>query len=90
MADCLIDNEWRIDFNRQFGKVEADSWILLKNAMKEVSLNSDPDKVIWGLEKSGRFSVKSLYRHISFGGRIVSSTQKLWKSKLPLKVKIFI
>lgn len=55
-----------------------------------MSLNDDADKVFWGLEKSGIFSVKSLYRYISFGGRTFSQTQKLWKSKIPLKVKIFL
>lgn len=40
-------------------------------------------------EKSGQFCIKSLYRHISFGGVTNRKMQKLWSRKIPLKVKIF-
>lgn len=91
VAGCLVNDEWSIEFIRQFGQTEAESWDELKRELVGVSLvSSDSDKVKWCLESSGNFSVKSLYCHISFGGVSISRNMKLWKSKIPLKVKIFI
>lgn len=70
--------------------MERDAWSDLKTGLSGVELSRDKDKVIWCLERSGRFSVKSLYRFWSFGGVISSRNQKLWKSRIPLKVKVFV
>jgi hypothetical protein len=49
-----------------------------------------------GLGKSGFFSVKSMYNHLFSGGinlfsdEINDQNMKIWKSKVPLKVKIFL
>jgi len=51
--------------------------------------NDKPDGVIWKLEKSGLFSVRSVYKHMFRISEDVDSKQ-LWKAKIPLKVKIFM
>lgn len=67
VADSLENEEWKINFSRQFGKEEDDLWTNMKTVLKGVELNNDKDKVVCCLENSGKFSVKSLYRHWSLG-----------------------
>lgn len=31
-------------------------------------LNDEPDKVVWKLEKSGKFATRSVYKYTTFGG----------------------
>lgn len=75
----------------QLGQEEREAWTELKLDLNGVQLDiNSGDRVVWSLNKSGVFSVKSLYRFLSFGGVIHTRNQKIWKSKIPLKVKIFL
>lgn len=69
VAKSLVGDVWNINFNRSFGE-ETSQWENLKNAIMEVDLNDEMDKMIWCLEKSRVFLVRSLYRHIAFRGVI--------------------
>ena len=53
------------------------------------NLDSSPDRVVWSLEKSGRFSVKSLYEGLTKNECGVS-LKRNWKGKIPAKIKIFL
>jgi hypothetical protein len=46
--------------------------------------------VRWKLQKSGSFSLKSLYRFITFGGVVDIEAVDVWNTKLPLKIQILI
>ena len=46
--------------------------------------------MIWKLEKKGHYSTKSMYRFITFGGVIDRQTKKVWKNKMPLKLRVFV
>jgi hypothetical protein len=46
--------------------------------------------VVWGLTKNGKFSAKSLYRFLTSGGMPCRMAKKIWKCRLPLKIRIFI
>ena len=52
--------------------------------------NVDQDKVLWALEKSNSYTSKSMYIFFSCHGVVNIRLQKLWKSKLPLKLKVFM
>ncbi|OEL14069.1 hypothetical protein BAE44_0024912, partial [Dichanthelium oligosanthes] len=41
------------------------------------------------LEKSGKFSTRSLYRLMTFGGVVDMRMVDVWNTKIPLKSKIF-
>lgn len=88
--ECFVDGIWNIDFVRSFGAKERDQWEELKSILNEVSLTDDNDSIEWCLDKHGQFSVKSLYRHITFGGVVNWKLQKVWDINIPLKVKIFL
>jgi zinc-binding in reverse transcriptase len=44
----------------------------------------------WRWHKSGLFSVHSFYEWLDFGGVINTEFVVIWKSKIPLKIKIFM
>jgi hypothetical protein len=44
----------------------------------------------WGLGKSKIFTTKSLYRFITNRGVVIAEKESIWKTKLPLKIKIFL
>lgn len=51
--------------------------------------NEEKDRAKWDLEKSGVFSVKSIYKLLckyEYG----QNFKKIWKAKMPLKIKIFM
>jgi hypothetical protein len=42
------------------------------------------------MDKSKSFTTKSLYRFISHGGVCVADSRSIWRTKLPLKIKVFL
>ena len=58
--------------------------------LRGVRLQGSKDYPIWILEKSGSYSTRSMYRFLSHRGVINKRMERLWKSKLPLKLKIFM
>jgi hypothetical protein len=49
-----------------------------------------PDEVECVLDKSKQFSTKSLYRFLSHRGVSMPISRDTWKTKLPLKIKVFL
>lgn len=47
------------------------------------------DRIQWKWDKSGVYSVKSIYRVLSEGGRIKCTFRETWTCKIPPSVKIF-
>jgi hypothetical protein len=54
----------------------------------EIDLEDTPTKILWCLEPAGVFSTKSLYLALCKTPE-VPLTKPIWKSKIPLKTKIF-
>jgi hypothetical protein len=52
-------------------------------------LSNGTDVVRWTLEKSGKYTTSSLYKAMTFGGVTDTRAMLIWKSPIPLKVKIF-
>lgn len=57
--------------------------------LEEFRLNGAQDKFIWLLDKSKNYCTRSTYRRLTFRGILKKSMAKLWKSKLPYKLKFF-
>jgi hypothetical protein len=51
---------------------------------------SASDEVEWALDKSRNFTTKSLYRFITHRGVLIGDANSVWRTKLPLEIKIFI
>jgi len=59
-------------------------WEILMNRSEDYKLNDEVDKFIWVLDKSIKYTTRSMHRRLSFRGLLI---MKLWKSKLPNKIK---
>jgi len=57
--------------------------------IRSFPIGTNPDTPKWVWEKSGMFSVKSLYEHM-FHTEIYKPNKRLWKAKIPLKIKLFM
>ena len=64
-------------------------WEELMNLLEGI-LNNTADGVRWALEKSGKYSTKSMYRWMAHRGVVNKRKQRFWGSKLPMKLKIFL
>lgn len=57
--------------------------------LSEVTLTDGTDEVRRALEKSGKYSTRCLYKQLTTGGVIDTRMLLIWKSNIPLTVKIF-
>lgn len=82
--------QWDLNYRRNFGDNEMDEWREMMETLVLVELTEGTDKVIWKLTNSGKFTTRSMYRYITFGGVIDTRMMEIWKAKIPLKVQIFL
>ena len=90
VKECWSAGEWRFDFCRTFGPAELREWDELLTLLHDCDLGDSPDKATWVLEKSGVFTTRSIYRHLSLRGVTNKRMQLVWGSKLPMKLKVFL
>jgi hypothetical protein len=57
--------------------------------LSSCALSEEKDGSKWSWEKSGKFTVKSMYNRFH-SEEAHKSNRKLWKAKIPLKIKIFM
>lgn len=55
--------------------------------LSQITLSEAVDEVSWALEKSGKYTTRSLYKELTTGGIIDTRMLLIWKSNIPLKVK---
>jgi len=65
-------------------------WEELLAKLSSINLGLEEDLVTWKLEKNGHFTTRSLYRWLSFRGVKNKRAEKIWRSKLPMKIKVFM
>lgn len=91
VVDCWEDGSWGVNFRRCLTIQQHDSWLGLLSLLKDCSLTDNRfDSVHWALEKKKHFTTKSLYRFLTnrgFGNRVAGF---VWRSKVPLKIKVFL
>jgi hypothetical protein len=90
VAKAFIQGQWSIPFRRQLNDNLRTDWYELLDMLNEVQLSEGTDTVRWVLEKSGRYTTSSLYKTLTYGGVTDTRAMLIWKSPIPLKVKIFI
>lgn len=91
VRDCYDGDDWNLSFNRSLDEGDVEAWEeLMANLDQEHPTDGAADMVSWGLEKSGMFTTKSLYRAMTHGGIISKVNQNIWKCNIPTKIKIFL
>jgi hypothetical protein len=89
VAEVLNNNPLHITFRRVLRGERWEAWLHLVSQIMNVQLSDEPDKFIWNLTTSGKFSVKSLYADY-MNGHTVFLRKYIWKLKVPLKIRIFM
>lgn len=89
VSDCWAGDGWRVEFRRPLGDSDYREWEKLVSMLYWHRLNNGSDHFCWLLEKSGKYTVRSMYRRLVFRGVVNKRMAKLWKSKLPNKLKVF-
>ena len=64
-------------------------WNNLAAHLANITLNYERDDFKWNLDQAGIFTVKSHYLGLMHQN-ISNTNKKLWKFKIPLKIKIFL
>jgi hypothetical protein len=82
-------NNWRLSFRRWLSVDLQNQMRELNNILCTMALSSSKDKPIWKWTKNGKFSVKSVYKHLCSNG-LDRSFKHLWKAKIPLKIKVWL
>jgi hypothetical protein len=65
------------------------AWNELLSRLANLTLTPEPDEFRWNLLRSGQFSVKSHYLALIHSD-VPNLNRRLWKLKVPLKIKIFL
>lgn len=64
-------------------------WQSIKNQCADITLKEQKDKIFWRSTANGHFSMKSFY--LLLKTQAIGFPHKfLWKTRLPLKIKVFI
>jgi hypothetical protein len=90
VSECWDSGEWVMDFARPLSQNEARQWDSLLVLLQNSHIIDSNDSVKWVLEKSGRYTTKSMYRYLLHRGISNVHMIKMWKCRLPMKLKIFM
>ncbi|WVZ91890.1 hypothetical protein U9M48_038003 [Paspalum notatum var. saurae] len=88
VAEVFRSSPLNISFKRALVGNKLHEWHNLVANLLSVNLEEGNDTFVWGLHKSGSFSVGSMYNSLINNGTVVS--QEIWHLRIPLKIKIFL
>jgi hypothetical protein len=91
--ECLVEimknRNWCLTFRRWLYEDLQIQLRRLQDIVFRCATHDCKDQVRWDWEKSGIFSVKSTYKHLCKND-LGANFKKIWKAKIPLKIKIFM
>ena len=73
-----MDNQCQLRFRRSSDEFLMREWERLLAMLDDFHLSSERDEVFRDLENSGKFTTRSLYTHISFGGVKNARVCEIW------------
>jgi hypothetical protein len=80
---------WNLSFRRFLTPDLGHQVHGLLHIVRQTVLSHEKDKLCWKWTKSGKFTVKSMYNHLCRNS-MDRSFKHLWKSRIPLKIKIWL
>jgi hypothetical protein len=89
IATVMATSPPNVTFRRVLLGQRLLAWNALIQRLGDIHLSPEPDEFRWNLHVDGTFSVKSLYNAILHSDIPVDNNKKIWKMKIPLKIKIF-
>lgn len=93
VRDCFVDTNW--NWNRILGdNIENfqglnPSVSEIKEKVSQFKVEHGPDIMLWRWSPTGQFTVRSTYVALSDGATRDRRSSKIWKLRVPLKVKVF-
>jgi hypothetical protein len=90
VGDCYKQGECVIEFRRPFGPGELAQWEDMLTELGCVSIQEGNDGIHWCLEKSGQYTIRSMYRSLVHRGVLNPHMRRVWKARLPMKLKVFM
>jgi hypothetical protein len=89
VAEGLADNQWARDITGTIGVHEIGQYLQIWGMLQQITLDDEPDQIVWRWTEDGNYSAKSAYL-ASFQGSMACREWKLmWKSWAPPRVKLF-
>lgn len=85
----FVEMNMQAGFRRRLPEILALQWADLKMDVFRHHRSDNPDKISWAWTRSGQFSVKSVYEHLTRDDSGNPYT-RIWKAKIPYKIKIFL
>jgi hypothetical protein len=80
---------WVVQFRIRLQGLLRDQWYEMAAKLNRVSLCAKPDTVSWKWTVNRDFLVKSVYEHLTKDDS-GSSYKRIWKAKIPAKIKTFM
>jgi hypothetical protein len=80
---------WVIRFRIRLPPMLREMWYELAAHLNTIEMNGESDRPLWKWTKSKKFSVKSIYNHITRMDN-GNAYKSIWKTKIPEKVRIFM
>jgi hypothetical protein len=90
VSEVLAEGSLNLTFRRSFGPAEMEEWRELNDRVAFRQLTNEEDVGYLTLNKDGNYTSKSLYMEILNHRVRDEKLVLLWKSKMPLKNKIFV
>jgi hypothetical protein len=85
----MTERGWRMNFRRWLDERSQSQLKQLRDMLSTCALSNEKDIVKWTWEKSRKFLVKSMYKHL-FSWDINKPNKKLCEAKIPMKIMIFM
>jgi len=89
VSKVMTTSPLNISFRRALVDNKLAEWLSLVARISNVELVEGSDYFRWSLTKSGLFSVRSMYLYL-IDTQTPFRHRKIWKIKIPLKIKIFL
>ena len=89
MASIMESSPPNVMFSRDLHGARLVSWNALLRRLGSIHLTAGRDVFRWNLHENGIFSVSSMYNALIQPELPVDNNRKIWKMKIPLKIKIF-
>ena len=78
-----------VSFRRSLQGINRDLWFQLVGLLVDINITDEQDAFTWDLQTNKQFTVRSMYNALISNGQVVHD-KTIWKTKLPLKIKIFL
>jgi hypothetical protein len=89
VAKACVNGQCQLEFRRQLNGILSEEWASLLDFLNDIQLSEGRDEVFWCLERTKKYTSRSLYRLMTFGGVMDRRMMTVWHCNI-LKVKIFI